>query len=53
MLVTSLAMACPFAPPEKQALLEAKTLSDRAVTMTTILELSALDRAQDGAAARH
>ena len=35
-LVTSLAMACPFDPPEKQALLEAMTLSERAETLITI-----------------
>jgi Lon protease-like protein len=50
-LVTSLAMVCPFEPPEKQALLEALTLPERAATMTTILKMSA--HAQDGAAPRH
>ena len=50
-LVTSLAMICPFEPPEKQALLEAPTLSDRAETMTTILQMSVHDT--DGDAARH
>ena len=39
-LVTSLAMICPFQPPEKQALLEAVTLLERAETMTAILEMS-------------
>lgn len=39
-LVTSLAMICPFEPPEKQALLEATTLLDRAETMTAIMEMS-------------
>ena len=29
-LITTLAMICPFEPSEKQALLEAKTLADRA-----------------------
>ncbi len=40
-LVTSLAMICPFEPPEKQALLEAMTLPERAATMTTILQMAA------------
>ncbi len=50
-LVTSLAMICPFEPPEKQALLEALTLPERAETMTTILQMSAHEA--DGDAARH
>ena len=50
-LVTSLAMICPFEPPEKQALLEAPTLSERAATMTTILRMSVHER--DGGAPRH
>lgn len=40
-LVTSLAMVCPFAPSEKQALLEAMTLPERAETMTAILQMAA------------
>lgn len=40
-LVTSLAMLCPFAAPEKQALLEAMTLPERAATMTTIMAMAA------------
>ena len=40
-LVTSLAMICPFEPPEKQALLEAMTLPERAATMTAILQMAA------------
>lgn len=43
-LVTSLAMICPFEPPEKQALLEAMTLPERAATMTTILQMAAHER---------
>jgi len=42
-LVTSLAMICPFEPSEKQALLEAVTLPERAEAMTTILRMSAHD----------
>ncbi len=39
-LVTSLAMMCPFGPPEKQALLEALTLPERIETMSTIMEMA-------------
>ena len=39
-LVTSLAMICPFAAPEKQALLEAMSLGDRARTMAAIMEMA-------------
>jgi hypothetical protein len=39
-LVNSLAMICPFAPAEKQALLEAKALSERAELLTTLIEMA-------------
>jgi hypothetical protein len=39
-LVTSLAMICPFQPPEKQALLEAGCLSERARLMMSLLEIA-------------
>jgi Lon protease-like protein len=52
-LVTSIAMVCPFEPSEKQALLEAPGLDERARLLTTIVEMAALDRPRDGAAARH
>lgn len=53
-LVTSLAMVCPFSSAEKQALLEAPDASQRAETMTTILEMAAFGPAGRGAAAsRH
>ena len=39
-LVNALAMMCPFHPSEKQALLEAATLSDRADVMVALLEMS-------------
>ncbi len=39
-LVTSLAMLCPFAAPEKQALLEAMSLLERASAMTAIMEMA-------------
>ncbi|MCB8874870.1 LON peptidase substrate-binding domain-containing protein [Acidisoma silvae] len=37
-LLTSLCMMCPFSPSEKQALLEADTLTTRAMTLATLLE---------------
>lgn len=40
-LIVTLAMVCPFEPAEKQALLEAPTLADRARTMIALLELAA------------
>ena len=39
-LVNALAMMCPFQPSEKQALLEAATLTDRADVMMTLMEMS-------------
>ncbi len=39
-LVTALAMLCPFAAPEKQALLEAMSLPERARTITAIMEMA-------------
>lgn len=42
MLVTTLAMVCPFDPREKQALLEAPTPEDRARTLVTLLQMDAL-----------
>lgn len=49
-LVTSLAMMCPFETSEKQALLEAENLNQRAGVLTALLELAALGRAgQDSA----
>lgn len=47
-LVTSLAMVCPFAPSEKQALLEAPTLAERADTMLAILRLALLEADDEG-----
>jgi Lon protease-like protein len=40
-LVITLAMACPFEPVEKQALLEARTDSDRAATLLALLQMGA------------
>lgn len=50
-LITSLAMICPFGPPEKQALLEAMTLDERAETMATIMEMAV--HADDAAGPQH
>ncbi len=38
-LVTTLCMACPFEPAEKQALLEATSASDRATVLATLLQI--------------
>ncbi len=40
MLVNALAMLCPFAPAEKQALLEARDWIDRVDTLVALLEMS-------------
>ena len=41
-LITSIAMACPFAPSEKQALLEAADLDERATLLTALVEMAAI-----------
>jgi hypothetical protein len=41
LLVTSLAMVCPFSAPEKQALLEAPTPDARAAMLASLLEMGA------------
>ena len=46
-LVNSLSMALPFEPAEKQALLEAHGLMDRAQALTALLRIDAAD-AGDG-----
>lgn len=55
-LVNSLAMICPFTPDEKQALLEAMTLEDRAAALTALMEMAAAedgDDADDRRSLRH
>jgi uncharacterized protein len=52
-LVTSVAMVCPFDPGEKQALLEAADLAERARLLTAIVEMAAMNRPGDGIGARH
>ena len=47
-LLTSLSMICPFDPCEKQALLEAGCLADRARLMMTLLEIAIADGCEDG-----
>jgi len=47
-LVTSLAMGLPFEPAEKQALLEAPTLSGRFETLSTLLEIDGVDDGDGG-----
>ncbi|NBB64858.1 peptidase S16 [Pseudomonas sp. ODNR1LW] len=48
-LVNSLAMALPFEPAEKQALLEAMGLMDRAEALTALLRIDAADGGDDAA----
>jgi Lon protease-like protein len=53
-LVTSIAMACPFAPSEKQALLEAADPDERARLLTTLVEMAALKRTpEESGGTRH
>jgi hypothetical protein len=52
-LVTSIAMVCPFEPSEKQALLEAGSLDQRAELLTAIVEMALMDRPSEGSGARH
>lgn len=42
-LINSLAMALPFEPAEKQALLESPTLEDRCQTLTALLQIDAAE----------
>lgn len=51
-LITSLSMICPFDPTEKQALLEAPTLEDRAEMMISLVEM-AIHAPGGDAPARH
>ena len=53
-LVSSIAMLCPFAPNEKQALLEAPDLDARAELLTALVEMAAVAGTQEGGgASRH
>jgi uncharacterized protein len=51
-LIASIAMACPFEPSEKQALLEAADLGARAGLLTAIVEMAGVSPLADGGA-RH
>jgi len=48
LLLTSLAMACPFEPREKQALLETAGIAERAELMISLLTMSVLDHGGPG-----
>jgi len=52
-LVTSIAMVCPFEPSEKQALLEAPDLDERAKLLTAIVEMAVMGGPSEGAGMRH
>jgi len=52
-LVTTLAMACPFASGEKQALLDAKDAVERARLLTALMEMAALGRDAPDNSVRH
>ena len=52
-LVTSVAMVCPFEPSEKQALLEAPELAERARLLTAIVEMAVMQPPSEGTGARH
>jgi uncharacterized protein len=49
LLVNSLAILCPFDPEEKQALLEAPTLSNRRETLVTLMEFALCGGGDEGA----
>lgn len=49
MLVNALSVASPFLPAEKQALLEAGTLAERAATLITLAEMALASGGDDGA----
>ena len=52
-LVNTLAMVCPFAPSEKQALLEAPDSEARAQLLVTLVEMGVMGSSADGDGARH
>jgi len=51
-LVISLAMACPFDPREKQALLECASSAERAELLTTLMTMASHDDSQAGSGAQ-
>jgi Lon protease-like protein len=52
-LVNTLAMVCPFAPREKEALLEAPDLAERARLLSALVEMSLRTRGSQGTGVRH
>jgi uncharacterized protein len=52
-LITSLAMVCPFAPNEKQALLECPDGTERARVMTALMEMALLGSRRGDDSATH
>ena len=42
-IITSMCMICPFDPREKQALLEAETMSERAAALVKLLQMGVFD----------
>jgi uncharacterized protein len=52
-LVTSISMLCPFAPSEKQALLEAADLDARARLLTALIEMAAVKPTEEAGPTRH
>jgi Lon protease-like protein len=52
-LVNSLAMICPFAPNEKQALLEARSDEQRARVLVALMEMGACDVGSRSRSAAH
>jgi len=52
-LVSSIAMICPFDPSEKQALLEASDLAERARLLTAIVEMAVMQPPSESTGARH
>jgi len=52
-LVTSLSMICPFAPSEKQALLECPDTNERARVLTALMEMALLGSRRGNDNARH
>ena len=47
LLINSLSMLCPFTPEDKQALLEAPSLSTRRETLVTLIEFALRGGAND------
>ncbi|MEM6913106.1 MAG: LON peptidase substrate-binding domain-containing protein, partial [Pseudomonadota bacterium] len=46
-IINSVAMSCPFAPDEKQAILEAKTIDDRGQTLIALMEMAIAHRGSE------